>query len=279
VNEKGSTPATSQLANIDLSGVTQVTNSDGYLTDVASNISSYLGTGWTASTYVYANTGMLITGGNLVSPTYSLSGYSQVTVKVTAYSYYSSYYGNATLSVGTGSQTKTQALTDNSTTYTFVLNCGTSDKVTIGSTSNYISVSKIEIYAGDATSVNMLKASETGGETSRTITGITNKYYTVNNLKAGGTFVYKVKAIYTDGTESVWSNIEHVTLTGSGDEPLIGDINGDGEVTIGDMSALIDYLLGSAGDTIDQDIADINHDGEVTIGDVSALIDILLGGN
>ena len=212
VNEKGSTPATSQLANIDLSGVTQVTNSDGYLTDVASNISSYLGTGWTASTYVYANTGMLITGGNLVSPTYSLSGYSQVTVKVTAYSYYSSYYGNATLSVGTGSQTKTQALTDNSTTYTFVLNCATSDKVTIGSTSNYISVSKIEIYAGDATSVNMLKASETGGETSRTITGITNKYYTVNNLKAGGTFVYKVKAIYTDGTESAWSNEQEVTL-------------------------------------------------------------------
>ena len=213
VTEKGSTPATSQLASIDLSGVSQVTNSDGYLTDVSSNIASYLGTGWTASTYVYANTGMLITGGNLVSPNYSLSGYSKMTVKVTAYSYYSSYYGNATLSVGTGSQTKTQALTDNSTEYTFVLNCSTTDKVTIGSTSNYISVSKIEIYAGDATAVNMFAASETGGETSRTITGITNKYYTVNNLKEGGTFVYKVKAIYTDGTSSAWSNEQEVTLT------------------------------------------------------------------
>ena len=113
---------------------------------------------------------MLITGGNLVSPTYSLSGYSKVTVKVTAYSYYSSYYGNATLSVATNSASKTQALTDNSTEYTFVLNCSSSDKITIGSTSSYISVSKIEIYAGDATSVNMLAASETGGETSRTIT-------------------------------------------------------------------------------------------------------------
>ena len=211
-DQTSSANVSSYTLHIDLSGVTQVTNSDGYLTDVASNISSYLGTGWTASTYVYANTGMLITGGNLVSPTYSLSGYSNVTVKVTAYSYYSSYYGNATLSVGTGSQTKTQALTDNSTTYTFVLNCATSDKVTIGSTSNYISVSKIEIYAGDASSLNKFAASETGGETSRTITGITNKYYTVNNLKAGGTFVYKVKAIYTDGTESAWSNEQEVTL-------------------------------------------------------------------
>ena len=212
VTEKGSTPATSQLASIDLSGVTQVTNSDGYLTDVASNIATYLGTGWTASTYVYANTGMLITGGNLVSPTYSLSGYSKVTVKVTAYSYYSSYYGSATLNVATGSASKSQALSDTNTEYTFVLDCSSSDKVTIGSTSNYISVSKIEIYAGDATSVNMLAASETGGETSRTITGITSKYYTVNNLKEGGTFTYKVKAIYTDGTQSAWSNEQEVTL-------------------------------------------------------------------
>ena len=212
VTEKGSTPATSELANIDLSNVTQVTNSNGYLSDVSSSITSYLGTGWTASTYVYANTGMLITGGNLVSPTYSLSGYSQVTVKVKAYSYYSSYYGSATLSVGTGSQTQTQALTDNSTEYTFVLNCSSSDKVTIGSTSNYISVSSIQIYAGDASSVNMFAASETGGETSRTITGITNKYYTVSNLKEGGTFIYKVKAIYTDGSESAWSNEQEVTL-------------------------------------------------------------------
>ena len=211
VTEKGSTPATSELANIDLSGVTQVTNSEGYLSDVSSSISSYLGTGWTASTYVYANTGMLITGGNLVSPTYNLNGYSKVTVKVKAYSYYSSYYGNATLSVATGSASQTQALTDNATEYTFVLNCSSSDKVTIGSTSNYISVSSIQIIAGDA-SVNMFAASETGGETSRTITGITNKYYTVNNLKEGGTFVYKVKAIYTDGTESAWSNEQEVTL-------------------------------------------------------------------
>lgn len=211
VDKQGSsTPTTSQLASIDLSNVSQVTNSNGYLSNVASNITSYLGTGWSASTYVYANTGMLITKGNFVSPTYSLTGYSKVTVKVKAASYYSSYYGNATLSVATGSASKTQALTDTQTEYTFVLNCSTSDKVTIGSTSNYIAVSNIEIYAGDLTSLN---ASETGGTTTRTITGITNKYYTVSNLETAGTFDYKVKAIYTDGTSSAWSNIESVTLS------------------------------------------------------------------
>ena len=57
---------------------------------------------------------------------------------------------------------------------------------------------------------------------------------------------------------------------------LEGDVNNDGEVTIGDVSALIDILLSSEVDSSLLPRADVNHDGEITIGDVSALIDILL---
>ncbi len=57
---------------------------------------------------------------------------------------------------------------------------------------------------------------------------------------------------------------------------LAGDVNGDGEVTIGDVSSLIDRLLGSWSSPFDEVAADVNHDGQVTIGDVSQLIDILL---
>ena len=56
----------------------------------------------------------------------------------------------------------------------------------------------------------------------------------------------------------------------------VGDVNGDNEVTIGDVSALIDMLL--SGDT-NNAMADVNGDHEVTIGDFSALIDILLNGD
>ncbi len=55
-----------------------------------------------------------------------------------------------------------------------------------------------------------------------------------------------------------------------------GDVNGDNEVTIADVSALIDGLLGDGWDVCDP-VADVNADGEVSIGDVSALIDYLLG--
>jgi alpha-amylase len=57
---------------------------------------------------------------------------------------------------------------------------------------------------------------------------------------------------------------------------LLGDVNNDGEVSIGDASALIDILLRGQIDNDTLKRADLNNDGEVSIGDVSALIDLLL---
>lgn len=59
---------------------------------------------------------------------------------------------------------------------------------------------------------------------------------------------------------------------------VVGDVNGDGEVSIGDVTALIDSLLGDVS-ALDKAVSDVNQDGEVTIGDVTALIDKLLSNN
>ena len=56
-----------------------------------------------------------------------------------------------------------------------------------------------------------------------------------------------------------------------------GDVNGDGSVSIADVTALIDLLLGSG--TISNPAADCNQDGSVSIADVTALIDYLLTGS
>lgn len=53
-----------------------------------------------------------------------------------------------------------------------------------------------------------------------------------------------------------------------------GDVNGDGQVTIADVTALIDLLLGNGTAPA---AADVTGDGQVTIADVTALIDRLLG--
>ena len=58
---------------------------------------------------------------------------------------------------------------------------------------------------------------------------------------------------------------------------LRGDVNGDGEVNIADVNAVIGVILGTR---TDEDIisrADVNSDGEVNIADVNEIIRIILG--
>ena len=57
-----------------------------------------------------------------------------------------------------------------------------------------------------------------------------------------------------------------------------GDVNGDNEVTIADVSVLIDYLLTGDPTGVNLAAADCNGTDGVTIADVSALIDYLLTG-
>ena len=56
---------------------------------------------------------------------------------------------------------------------------------------------------------------------------------------------------------------------------ILGDVDNDGEVSISDVTVLIDYLLSGSGD-INMDAADVDCDGSISIADVAALIDMLL---
>ena len=71
------------------------------------------------------------------------------------------------------------------------------------------------------------------------------------------------------------TNVElPVTEVGYTYERMLGDVNGDGFISIGDVTTLIDMMLGS--DTGYPVNADINEDGNISIGDVTMLIDSLL---
>ena len=56
-------------------------------------------------------------------------------------------------------------------------------------------------------------------------------------------------------------------------EPLPGDVNGDREVNIADVNAVINIILSGNGNNT---AADVNGDGEINIADVNAVIDIIL---
>ena len=57
---------------------------------------------------------------------------------------------------------------------------------------------------------------------------------------------------------------------------MLGDINGDGNVTVGDVTDLIDYLLFGNASDINLSSADCNGIDGITIADVTSLIDYLL---
>lgn len=60
---------------------------------------------------------------------------------------------------------------------------------------------------------------------------------------------------------------------------IVGDVNGDGNVTISDVTTLIDYLLSGDASGLNLAGADCDQDGSVNIADVTALIDYLLSGS
>ena len=61
------------------------------------------------------------------------------------------------------------------------------------------------------------------------------------------------------------------------DEKVIpGDVNGDGEVNVGDLVCVSNFMAGEAGD-ITKEAADVNKDGEVNVGDMVTITNIMAG--
>ena len=266
-------PAYTLIAEADFSELPKMTP-----TNQASHAGDYLPEGWTFSGSEFNLEGGCVSmrrNGTITTSELDLKGYDKMTVEVTAKAY--GYYGDGSeLYVTTSQGTQELIFMYAYETKTIVVDCNETERI-VFKAGYYPMIKDIKIYAGDATQAATLAASETGDANYRLITGITAKNYTVNGLTSGGTFLYKVKAVYNDGTESDWSNVEMVTLADIGHVFQPGDVNHDGSVTISDVTALIDMLLGNG--TGCEICADVNGDDSVSIGDVTALIDRLLAGN
>ena len=73
-------------------------------------------------------------------------------------------------------------------------------------------------------------------------------------------------------------NLDNVCMTHYRQAIIIGDVNADGTITIADVTALVNIILGkTAPDGYNLKTADVNADGHVTIADVTALVNIILG--
>ena len=60
------------------------------------------------------------------------------------------------------------------------------------------------------------------------------------------------------------------------EEPLLGDVNGDGQVNISDVTLFVNSMMAEALENLVVENADINRDGFINISDVTALINMIL---
>ena len=282
--------AWTKLWTDDFSGLLASTSTG---TNISNNLDNYTDVkGWTGS-YVYGSgsRGVLQIGsssnsGYLSTPALDLSSSrGKVTVSFRA-KYFSSTFINdgSSVVVSCGNASRTVALSRTMANYTVVLDCNAAQGQTVRfattAKQKRVLLDNVALYSGDTTataaSAPLLAMSETGDSTSRVITGIADTTCLVTGLTAGGTFTYRVKALYTDGTESGYSNVETVTLWAqSGD--LDGDINMDGLVDVADVTTLINYVLGLNPSPCNLAHADRNGDGIYDVVDVTALIGDVVG--
>lgn len=105
------------------------------------------------------------------------------------------------------------------------------------------------------------------------ISGILNNGKSLSN----GTWTGKESSVVFTFNTNQRINTIKITYEVEATEPevLLGDVNNDGAVTIADVTALVNVLLGK-GSSYNLDAADVNSDDKTTIADVVALVKMIL---
>ena len=113
------------------------------------------------------------------------------------------------------------------------------------------------------------------GWSTAAVTSSSNMFHNCTSLKGGKGTTYdanhedKTYAHIDGGTSNPGYFSEKQAF-------LRGDVNGDGKVTIADVTALVNIILGKT-TNYNAAVADINGDSKITIADVTALVNLILG--
>ncbi len=231
--------------------------------------------GWTGyAVYPAGGGGMKLSSGSktgyITTPALDMTNCGGiVTVNFNAKSYGSD---NSSIIVKCGEVADTIQLTAEAADYSVVLEGVTAaegQNVTLSGVRNgkRLYIYGVQIYNG----LQSREIVETGGADSRVITGITDKYYVVENLTPGATYTYYVEANYINNTKAA-SNVEEVTLLADGHGFELGDVNHDRQINVTDVTTLIAMILQSDYTLGCPICGELTGEGEINVTDVTALI-------
>jgi hypothetical protein len=116
------------------------------------------------------------------------------------------------------------------------------------------------------------------GWSTAAVTGSANMFFNCTSLVGGQGTTWN-ESNPTDKTyahiDGGTSNPGYFTAKNAG---LLGDVDGNGNVGIADVTLLIDYVLTGNSTGVHLDVSNVDGDGVIGIGDVTAIIDYILTG-
>ena len=132
-------------------------------------------------------------------------------------------------------------------------------------------------YSTDGGQTWFKALSAAGGDAAEVVAKTTGQCYWSLNLKNNQPAQFRISQV--GGNKNTATYVDNFSLYYTGDEGgpdmyVPGDVNGDGDVNIGDINALISIILGGEDNTSGR--SDVNGDGDVNIGDINAVIALIL---
>ena len=91
---------------------------------------------------------------------------------------------------------------------------------------------------------------------------------------SSGTAISPLSAYFTGRTSD--SALKTFTIDGESFNKIIGDVNGDGQVNVSDIMAIVNHILGSTPTPFIYENANVNGDETITVSDIMGIVNIIL---
>lgn len=94
---------------------------------------------------------------------------------------------------------------------------------------------------------------------------------------AEGTYAIEIKNASYSLTDGQLQPVANTTTTITVENYILGDVNGNNMVDIGDAVSIVNYLVGKPSSTFIEKAADTNKNGQIDIGDAVTIVNFLVG--
>ena len=99
----------------------------------------------------------------------------------------------------------------------------------------------------------------------------------VSDTMAEGTYAIEIKNASYSLVDGTLKTLPNTTSAITIEDYMLGDVNGNGGIDIGDAVSVVNYLVGKTSSNFIEQAADTNKNGQIDIGDAVTIVNYLVG--